>query len=484
MKQQSTRQKKTAMMSVVLLVSIALLAAAQGMNIVLDIDGTTIFSTTGPPQGIVRTDNFAEAINTYLEKCTPDTEGMCKVPIRVSTKWPLKLENLEVYYTLTENRTFQNNTIENNPPTAAFVTNPQEGVAPLHVVFEAQGSSDSDGTITDYEWKIGQETHKGFNATHTFSTAGTHEIVLTVTDDKGAMAQARKNIVVREASNEIPTATFTADPLEGEAPLSVTLDASASKDLDGNIIEYLWDLGNGEQSSGSLTRHTYTTPGIKTVHLKVKDDKGTFAETSKTIVVKTKPNLPPHAQFNASPETGKAPLHVLFDASASRDPDGTITEINWNFGDGTQATGERVEHNFDLEGSYTVVLNVKDNQGVMETINKKIEVKPKNRPPQITGPDFIRFTRSQPYHQFGIDATDPDGDPLQYKILWSPHERNWIHSGTGLAANQYDATPRFFSRNFLQTLPSRSCGRRDPPLWFYVTDGQEEVSKAAWWMMC
>jgi PKD repeat protein len=59
-----------------------------------------------------------------------------------------------------------------------------------------------------------------------------------------------------------------------------------------------------------------------------------------------------------TPYVGKA---VTFDASASYDPDGTIVNYAWDFGDGTTATGIIVNHAYSFEGTFTVTLTVTDN---------------------------------------------------------------------------------------------------------------------------
>jgi len=45
--------------------------------------------------------------------------------------------------------------------------------------------------------------------------------------------------------NALPTASFTATPETGEAPLTVSFDAGASDDTDGTIVSYEWDYGDG-----------------------------------------------------------------------------------------------------------------------------------------------------------------------------------------------------------------------------------------------
>jgi len=73
---------------------------------------------------------------------------------------------------------------------------------------------------------------------------------------------------------------------------------------------------------------------------------------------------PPVATFTYSPQNPLVGETVTFNASASKDPDGTIVKYDWNFGD--EATGEGViaNHTYTFPANYTVTLTVKDDQGL------------------------------------------------------------------------------------------------------------------------
>ncbi len=75
-------------------------------------------------------------------------------------------------------------------------------------------------------------------------------------------------------SNLPPKVIFTST-LISKIPFTVTFDATASSDPDGNITEYRWDFGDGAKGTGITTTHTYKDPTkIYDGTLMVKDDKG------------------------------------------------------------------------------------------------------------------------------------------------------------------------------------------------------------------
>lgn len=85
-------------------------------------------------------------------------------------------------------------------------------------------------------------------------------------------------------------------------------------------------------------------------------------------------NQDPKAVISTDLTQGKAPLLVQFDASASSDPDGTLTGYDWDFGDGASATGTSTPHTYQVAGTYEAALTVKDNQGATATTSITIVV--------------------------------------------------------------------------------------------------------------
>ena len=89
------------------------------------------------------------------------------------------------------------------------------------------------------------------------------------------------------SGNQPPAADFSASPVSGTAPLSVSFDASASSDADGTIVSYAWDFGDGTTGSGVTAGHTYQSAGSFTATLTVSDNDNAQNSATKAITVQS-----------------------------------------------------------------------------------------------------------------------------------------------------------------------------------------------------
>ena len=85
-------------------------------------------------------------------------------------------------------------------------------------------------------------------------------------------------------------------------------------------------------------------------------------------------NAAPEAVFTVSTDSGLAPLTVNFNATGSKDSDGTISSYSWRFGDSGTGNGSTVQHTYQSAGTYTAQLTVKDNDGSTDTAAHDIVV--------------------------------------------------------------------------------------------------------------
>jgi len=169
--------------------------------------------------------------------------------------------------------------------------------------------------------------------------------------------------------NFAPTASCTATPATGAPPLDVSVDASASYDVDGSIASYSWNWGDGSPAAtGAAATHAYATAGAYTITLTVTDNLGATGTATQSIIASSG-NLPPSAHVENFTVAG---LAVTFEGHGHDDANG-LTHA-WDFGDGTPVvtlTGQlsdvnsTVVHGYAAAGTYTCALTVTDAGGLV-----------------------------------------------------------------------------------------------------------------------
>jgi len=97
----------------------------------------------------------------------------------------------------------------NNPPQAVASANPVAGPAPLNVQFTGSGSSDPDGDAITYAWDLdgdgGHDDATAANPSFTYTTAGTYQVTLRVTDARGASSVSTPITITVGGGNTAPT---------------------------------------------------------------------------------------------------------------------------------------------------------------------------------------------------------------------------------------------------------------------------------------
>lgn len=267
---------------------------------------------------------------------------------------------------------------EGTPPTAVIKTTPTlssgkvSGPVPLTVVFDGSTSSDAEKDIVDYSWDFdndGEIDNTGDKVSYTYEEEGNFEARLITTDSAGNSGETTVKV---EVTAQGITARLEIDSSNGEVPLTVKFNASASSYKEGSIVSYTYDFGDGSTAyvGGSNVTYKYTSVGTYTATLTVTGSDGKKDTESVQIVVRP---VSLTACFTVNTDTGSAPLFVAVDPSCSQ---GTITSYSWSFGDGDISFDRKPSvHTYSTAGTYTITLEVTGDTGIVDTITKTLTVK-------------------------------------------------------------------------------------------------------------
>jgi len=97
--------------------------------------------------------------------------------------------------------------------------------------------------------------------------------------------------------------------------------------VDGEIVNYTWNFGDGSISYERNPSHKYADNGVYLITLTVIDDDGATSWITKEIFVA---NVPPVANFTWQPIEPRDIDDITFNASSSYDTDGSIVNYTWN----------------------------------------------------------------------------------------------------------------------------------------------------------
>ena len=178
--------------------------------------------------------------------------------------------------------------VANQAPQAVAQTDVTSGDAPVTVLFDASGSSDSDGSIVKYSWDYdsdGVEDAEGMTVEHTFTEAGEYHITLTVTDDSGETSSDSALVIIVTSNTAPEISNLVANPAVLENPHMSTIISADVTDADGDSLDIIVDCGNGQTVSGLPAECGYTKKGTYTVTVTVSDGNGNTVQDDTVVEV-------------------------------------------------------------------------------------------------------------------------------------------------------------------------------------------------------
>ena len=150
-----------------------------------------------------------------------------------------------------------------DPGTAVNSTNVIEDFST--VVFNASASSDVTSSVSSYSWDFGDgNTDTGKLVSHSFSTPGTFDVVLTAADGAGNTGTSTLSVVVQDITP--PSVNFNWSYVDDEGVtrdfvaiegVPVNFNAGITSDNSGDSLTYEWDFNDGTNKQGKEVTHTF-----------------------------------------------------------------------------------------------------------------------------------------------------------------------------------------------------------------------------------
>lgn len=255
------------------------------------------------------------------------------------------------------------------------------------------GSSDPDGTITNWKWtKVsgpngGNITASGANQTTVTSLeAGTYVFQIKITDNDGASDSSTVSVIVADIPNTAPVANAGNNIFITLPVNHAELDGTRSTDADGTISNWHWrktagpanfDIASPEDSKTAVSN---LTEGMYTFELIVMDNDRAADTATVYVTVLPTANAIPEALAGPDQEITLPTNIVELDGSASHDTDGSIVKWLWYKVSGPESGTISNDDNSTTsvtgltQGSYVFRLIVTDDRGMPDSAEVTITV--------------------------------------------------------------------------------------------------------------
>ncbi len=248
------------------------------------------------------------------------------------------------------------------PPISAFATNPVCINSPMNFTNQSVNTS-------TYQWNFGvltstTDTSTLANPGYTYPSPGTYTVTLIATP--GPCADTSTQIVT---VNPAPVTQFIAPPVCYGLP-SVFTDQTAISS--GTISTWSWNFGvNATSADTSNVQHpnyVYPSAGTYTVTLTTTSNNGCVTTTTSPVIV----HAVPQANFTANSVCQGIATNFT---DLSVPANGTITNWNWNFGDGSPSSAvQNPSHTYATDSSFNTTLIVTNTNGCIDTITFPVVV--------------------------------------------------------------------------------------------------------------
>ncbi len=298
-------------------------------------------------------------------------------------------------------------------PSVTFTaTSDTVGCQPFQTNFTSQATGPA--AIIQYTWDYGDGQSSSLaTGNHVYVTPGLFTVTLTIRDANQCTGSKTKINHIRVKPK--PTAMFNGTPtFSCTPPLTTNFNNLSS----GNGLTYSWNFGDGSSiSTLQNPSHEYTNTGLFSPTLVITNDVGCKDSITYTNYIDLSGF---NSGFSASSTSGCTPFQPTLTGNS-----GPNTTYVWDFGDGTNGTGEITSHGFTTPGNYTITMIATNINGCSDTttISNYINVLPgptinflANDTIACNYPFTVNFTNNTPntqsvYWDFGDGTTSTSLNP-------------------------------------------------------------------------
>jgi len=324
---------------------------------------------------------------------------------------------------------------------------PYTGVLGQPIIFDGSGSSDPDGAVLSYSWDFGDgSTATGSNPSHSYLTAGSFNVQLTVDDGFAPSTTVSTIAVITEPINTPPSisqTTSTPSTILDTATSSLSVTVT---DQENDTLTYLWSVtNNGGTFDNPVSATPVFTPAdivgsqTYTIEVLLFDGVNSVSDSVQITINDANPpsnNLPPTiTQITADPLTILDTETSSLSVTAS-DPENATLSYSWtvensnsgSFDDATSATPLFTPT--DIVGSQIITISALVSDGLnSDSKSVQITVNDANlpviyTPPAITQvvatPSTLNDEGQSTSSTLRVDVTDFENSQLVYRWTVKP----------------------------------------------------------------
>jgi hypothetical protein len=349
----------------------------------------------------------------------------------------------------------------NNNPNKPTTPSGQTLGAPNTVYTYTSSTTDPDTDQLYYLFDWGDGTNSSWvgpyasgataSANHAWVASGTYQVKVKAKDMMQAESGWSDSLSV--TINTPPNKPAKPSGPTSGIPNTMYTYTSSTTDPEGNQVYYLFDWGDGTNSSWvgpyasgatASANHAWTASGTYLVKVKAKDTWQAQSDWSDSLSVAI--NSPPNKPAKPSGPTSGLPNTVYTYTTSAVDSDGDLVYFQWNWGDGNisgwlgpygSGVTASATHSWTTKGSYTIIVKAKDSNGAESSWSDSLSVlinTPPNKPSKPSGTTSGNINTQYTYTS---STTDPDGDQVFYQWDWGDGSTSsWLGPfGSGVTAS-------------------------------------------------